>query len=261
MNLEEQVINLYKQGNSQYKVAELVGIKRDKVKYILQKNKIPSDNIYKKYTIGDNYFNQIDSEEKAYWLGFLFADGSVRNNEKEFEFALNYKDEYHIQKMLNCMGSNHIIYKTREDLRRVVIWSPQICKDLINYGCIPNKSLVKEFPYNKISNDLIHHFIRGYFDGNGYICLDTYHNQYTIGFSSTKEFLTGIILNLDLHYNKMQRNGDVNNYNLKYAGNNVSKKALNKLYSNATIYLDRKYQLYLEVLQTIPQKTRKEGRV
>mgnify|MGYP002625860766 CR=1 FL=1 len=46
--------------------------------------------------------------------------------------------------------------------------SPKMKVDLIRLGAIPNKSLILEFPKD-IPNDLIRHFVRGYFDGDGCI--------------------------------------------------------------------------------------------
>lgn len=42
------------------------------------------------------YFENIDTEEKAYWLGFLYADGYVNANEDKIELCLAEKDFHHL---------------------------------------------------------------------------------------------------------------------------------------------------------------------
>lgn len=129
-----------------------------------------------KYTYNRSFFSNIDTEEKAYWLGFVVADGSVieKTRSMRLKIALKKSDEEHLHKFNKALDSNvpirikkiNLGEKTHECCE-VVINCTEMCRDLINIGVVPNKSC-KEFIPN-IRKDLIRHFVRGYFDGDGCI--------------------------------------------------------------------------------------------
>jgi intein/homing endonuclease len=119
---------------------------------------------------------------------------------------------------------------------------------LNSYGCIPNKSLVLQFPKESIFKDksLIRHFIRGYFDGDGCI---TYHKFIhcvtpAISVLGTKDFLDKIIQysNITSKFRHDDRHSE-QTFSLEYNKENGI-KLINWLYSDCTIYLDRKYNLF-----------------
>lgn len=132
-----------------------------------------------KYYYNKNYFKEINTPEKAYWLGFLYADGCITRyykNEKlstmGLELTLQEADKEHLEKFKQALESNvplsKKIIKDKYMSYRIVICCKSLCEDLINLGCVPQKSLILKFPNNIIVPDnFISHFIRGYFDGDG----------------------------------------------------------------------------------------------
>ena len=123
---------------------------------------------------------------------------------------------------------------------------------LNNIGCVPNKSLILKFPDEKIfkSSDLIRHFIRGYVDGDGTLGVYQHSKSNTnleasLNIVGTKPFLEGVQNYLGIKGFLMQKpNCSENTYRLGYS----TKKAENIadiLYKDATIYLDRKYNIYI----------------
>ena len=145
-------------------------------------------------------FEKIDTEEKAYWLGFLYADGSVGSKEDKIELGLAEKDLKHIEKFKTFMNiNNKISYREKTKSYRMSFRSAKCKQDLIDKGCIPKKSLILDFPNeNQVPKELQRHFIRGYFDGDGSI--STPKNSYgprkngrTISFIGTQDFLQSII--------------------------------------------------------------------
>ena len=142
-------------------------------------------------------FEIIDTEEKAYWLGFLYADGSVGSKEDKIELGLAEKDLKHIEKFRDFMNiTNKISYRESTRSYRISFRSSKCKQDLINKGCIPKKSLILEFPNEKqVPNNLIKHFIRGYFDGDGSIAKNKNKVRATI--ISTEDFCWGIKNYLD----------------------------------------------------------------
>ena len=153
-----------------------------------------------KLRFDNSIFDVIDTEEKAYWLGFIYADGSIsshKENQKKnynFELSLQYSDVEHLQKFARfikldyvptsynstCNGKTH--KRCRITFRNKHFW-----ERLNDLGCTPNKSLTLKFPDNSIfiNQNLIIHFIRGYFDGDGCITYSNHnHTKYTGVFSN-----------------------------------------------------------------------------
>lgn len=99
-------------------------------------------------------FKNIDTEEKAYWLGFLYADGSVSSKENKIELGLAKKDYHHIEKFKNFIGiDNKICYRKTTKSYRYSFRSQSCKEDLIEKGCVPKKSLILRYPtYDQLDN-------------------------------------------------------------------------------------------------------------
>jgi hypothetical protein len=127
----------------------------------------------RKYTCNSNFFEKIDTEEKAYWLGALYADGCVRNNKNSYSVTLISKDIEWLDKFKEHIEYTGLIYreyhkKFNKECFKLNISDNKLAQDLINCGCTERKSLTIEFPgENILPKNLINHFIRGYFDGDG----------------------------------------------------------------------------------------------
>lgn len=126
----------------------------------------------------EHIFDVIDTEEKAYWLGFIFADGYISSRDNGFELSLKGSDIEHLHKFNKFMEHNkdnvklgEVKNKDKTFLRcRWGIVNKHLWNTLNNLGCTPRKSLTLQFP--NISEELEIPFIRGYFDGDG--CLSYY---------------------------------------------------------------------------------------
>jgi LAGLIDADG-like domain len=218
----------------------------------------------KKYFYDDNYFEKIDSEDKAYYLGFLYADGYVNNvgYNNYVELTLQKEDEYILEKFLILLKSNRKVINIRNNkYSRVIINSKKIMNDLINLGCVNKKTHILKFPTN-IEYKYIPHIIRGFFDGDGCICHIKNHNDYHISFTGNVDFLCGIekyfLENLDIdkkkHYSICNGNRKNNIRRLKYGGNHIITEIFNLLYKDSTIYLSRKYNKFLDAKKNIKEK-------
>lgn len=150
----------------------------------------------RKYQVNESFFDKIDSEEKAYWLGFLAADGCNESSHHTITINLNERDTKHLDKFRKALGSEAEIfsvvgtgYGEGTTLARIVINSIHLCEALTKQGVPPRKSNILQPP--NISPDLYKHWIRGYLDGDGsiYISDDTAR----IAFVGTKEVLDFII--------------------------------------------------------------------
>lgn len=116
------------------------------------------------------YFDKIDSHEKAYWLGFLYADGYVTTDHR-WGLELQSEDIEHMQNLLNAFDANLKI-KTRERKCAISclfqIKNTHMFNSLVNNGVIPNKTAKLSFPSETVlKKDYYPDFIRGFFDGDG----------------------------------------------------------------------------------------------
>lgn len=223
----------------------------------------------RKNMLNESYFETIDTESKAYWLGFLFADGCVRKiHDKNgrskggsVELTLKAADKYHIQNFLDDISSNAPISDKEVTLNgnkylavRTVVSSIKMVTDLIKQGCVENKSLVLVPPSN-IPDELVHHFVRGYFDGDG--CVAFYPQRYGYRYSvlGTKEILQYIIEQADIKDFSAIRDFEHKKcFELIIQSKAGVEKFHNYIYSDKTIYLERKYQKSLGMMKFTKQE-------
>lgn len=200
------------------------------------------------YKYNRNFFDTIDTEEKAYWAGFIAADGNIRNDFHKMRIELNIKDKEHLEEFKRNINGDMPI---KESIRYknhscyIDLNSVQICKSLNKIGITPNKSLTLKVDFNQIPTSLIHHFIRGYFDGDGSLChtIQDGKIRWQISFIGTQDTLSYFLS----CFNK--------NHVLSTCGNNFRfnfsrfidvKEILNYIYQDCHIYLERKYEKYKE---------------
>lgn len=116
-------------------------------------------------------FDTIDSHEKAYWVGFLAADGSV--SKKQVSLHLATRDIKQIEKFHAFLGSGHKITTRPVPLKGKVhslsgfsFCSPKIMSDLATHNILRNKSKVYPFSSN-IPSQFLNAYILGMIDGDG----------------------------------------------------------------------------------------------
>lgn len=213
-----------------------------------------------KYTINEKYFNDIDTEEKAYILGFLYADGNNYLDKTQISIGLEERDKYILEKMNECFEYSKTLdfldlsKKTTfgyhyKNMYRLVIYNKYMSNVLNLRGIVPRKSLVLEFP-RWLNPILYKHFIRGYFDGDGSISKGNRRGT-LVTITSTERFCRAIsdIVAKEIKinsgiYDASSHNGITKVFSL--SGNNVCKKFLDWLYEDSTIYLQRKHDRYIE---------------
>lgn len=256
---KEKICELYNNGYSLRKISECFnGLHRTTIKKILTENNIclrtKAESHYK-----DNrntyIFNQIDTEEKAYWLGFLAADGCVHQN--YIIITLQKRDIDHLEKFKKFLNADSVkiqeysqqtSYSNQShDYVRFSIGCKQMAQDLKKHGIKEAKSLILSKP--NIDEKFYYDWLRGYFDGDGCISYSKKDNQWQSNVLSTKEVCQWIITTLQLNTKpyQQQHNGKISNvWVVHFNGRKNVYNAWNKMFKNdsATIYLERKYKLY-----------------
>lgn len=269
LTIEEKlkVLEVYKKGNLSYKeIADKLGIWNTTVKYILKNNGVKlksSSEAKRKYEVNENFFDIIDTEEKAYFLGFLYADGYNNTSRYCVRLILQEDDRIIIEKLNNLLQPSKPLYfeKGRFDKRTsnisknkygLIIANKHISETLSNFGCIRAKTFHIVFP-QWLNSKLQRHFIRGYFDGDGCIYYNKNNKNFRVEMMGTDNLLYSIqnILSEELGFNKtkLYKKPLMINKNISsliYGTNSQVMKIKDWLYKDATIYLDRKYNKFLQ---------------
>ncbi|MCI6366865.1 MAG: hypothetical protein MR911_10295 [Spirochaetia bacterium] len=258
IEIEKKVCQDYQTGN--YSSREL-GIKYSLSKTcilkILERYNIPKIN---RRLVNNNldvhYFDNIDTEEKAYFLGFIFADGSISNdeffldiNEKDIEILLRIREEIHS----NCKITTR--KKGNSMMSRIAIKNKVFCSSLSQYGIIENKTkMTSHLPVEKIPTIFYKDFLRGLIDGDGWV-IKTKQNLYKIGYvtqyySTALDFVEMLNSLLEEKWkNKILTPKD------RYAIVNIQKQSIVKqvalvLYKGNKICLSRKFQMAQEIFDS-----------
>lgn len=268
---KDDIIYMYTNGYSSVDIAKKYRVGHHLILDFLRFNNITISNkslASRKYQINEHYFDDIDTEDKAYFFGLLFADGSVHDM-NILSISLQDEDSYLLyilnekiqpDKPLNL----HKYHKPDNNLKNqysVKYNSIHMFNTLQGYGLIPRKSLVKKFPdlILNSSKEIQRHFIRGYFDGNGSIVIhkiNKNNTSFTINITSTKEMCMGIksiLLNccyknikpVKIDINLHSKDPLINNYVMIINSNYNIYVFLKWLYKDTTIKMYRKYNRYL----------------
>ena len=251
-----EIIDKYNSGASCYAIAKDCNCTPQTIYSIIKKSGTQIRTLSEaatKYTHNKDFFSVIDTEEKAYYLGLLYADGNVTNN--VLSISLQEKDKDILKKFkefLNYTGPLLIINKSgnRQNQIKLSITSPKLVSDLFEHGLYPNKGTTLEFP-TTIPKSLQHHFIRGYFDGDGCVYANDKSKDYLFSMLGPKEFLINVqnILIDALAINRTKlynpKNCKITQLHvLTYQGKQNLKKIFSLIYSDATIFLERKHDKF-----------------
>lgn len=204
----------------------------------------------KRYSLDRDYFEIIDTEEKAYWLGFIYADGCVRKLEGKANvtIGLNPKDEIHLEKFKKCIKSNvpiskYIHPKGLYETSRITINSTKMAYDLVKLGCVPNKTY-ERITIPDIEEGLKIHFIRGFLDGDGWISIKKSGIGASIGMVSNYNNILIDIQNIlkSNNISSILRQEKRGHFTLNIGKKSEQIKFIKLIYDNPNIYLDRKYE-------------------
>jgi hypothetical protein len=228
------------------------------IKEVLEKNNIPVS--LRKQPLDIEYFKNIDSSEKAYWLGFIVADGCIHKTKYKLSFCV--KDPDILYKFKEAIGAGSPVghtfvfdSRTQKEYEQynLQINSKEFCRYIKNHGVDENKSKIFTFP--QIQEKFYSHFMRGLLDGDGYIMVkySAKRKNKTIraGMLSTPECIEFIwaylVEKLGFPFQAIVNTkwGYINAISIQ----KDALKFLNWLYQDSTeaTRLDRKYKLYQEL--------------
>lgn len=256
--IEKNICKDYSTGKySARELGEKYSVAKSTVLRVLKRNDIKAVNKrLVNNNLSVNFFETIDSEVKAYFLGFIFADGSISNNqlfidinEKDIDILIKFREEINSQAKISTR------IKGKSSMSRIAIKNKEFTDHLIKYGIIENKTKnTSHLPYEKIPKELWKHFLRGLIDGDGWV-IKTKEERYAIGYvtqytSTASDFVymmneliedkwTNKILNRNNKYSVIQ----IQKFN-------QVKQLATVLYMDSNIHLSRKFQMAQEILDS-----------
>ena len=260
---------LYGEGMSSTKIAKLYNNSPSTIlKYVkgivdIRPAKFDSGN-YTECREAYHFFDTIDTEEKAYWLGFIYADGSLSKNGNRLLIYLSSQDSEHLRKLASIFGREVIVGRHGKYSRAMLtVHSTHIWKQLNSKGIHPGKTYIdKPEVMGYVPSDLVRHFIRGNFDGDG--CISIENGSYRVDMIAHKSVIT-IIRDIVAREAGVRTNPIVQNkvspivHHVMWCGSAQVNNIHRYMYTDATVYMERKYDKFGEVLCTIRGKSKHIG--
>lgn len=200
-----------------------------------------------------SYFAEINTPDKAYWLGFLAADGYIMYNAKNKGVELTLKDRDAVEKLARCVDYPDPIRETRSGHFRLALYSKEMAQDLMRHGSHPGKTFTLE-PWQG-PDHLVRHYWRGMFDGDGGI--SKYHRQdrdrtewaaHLVNTHAVVKAFRDFIAATDHPYNvgSIREEGSV--WRVLYGGIRPAQAVARTLYQKGDLCMDRKRALSEELL-------------
>jgi intein/homing endonuclease len=218
-----------------------------------------------KYQVNHNIFQE-ETERSFYLAGFIAADGCIRisktNKTRDYinhrlQISLSRNDKEHLTLIRDLLEStnpirDYLIENSKKNPKwndvwesKLLITSKQMVDDLKKFNIVPRKSLIYTFPAWLKKHPLRHHFMRGYFDGDGsfFINSELSYDRLCCSIRGTEKFLKVYRRLLELECGK---GGNLDTSDraaqLRFKGK-LSLKIRDYLYRDATIYLPRKHNI------------------
>lgn len=275
---EQKYVEMYNDGQSTVKIGiefnrapGTVKNHLNKLGIMLRSNR---ENSKKYYIKNEHYFDVIDSEDKAYLLGWMYSDGYIGKEQspnsdyvaKRLGLSVGDKDVEILELLRDKLKTNNQIhhyktgksgYKENVPYCRLLVSSNTLVDGLLEHGVVYNKSNIIKAPID-IPYDMRRHFIRGYMDGDGSISIShgkTGNLEFNVKFIATPsvaQWIADYFLENHLVYKQTKfdlRHLDDKVVQLRWGGNNQVRHMLDHLYNNSTYYLTRKHNRYLQLCE------------
>ena len=263
---QEEITKLYQEGKTAKEISSLLGFKYSQPVY----------NYFKKmgwertgktgkriYKVNENFFKCINTEEKAYILGFICADGHIERD--RLDITVSIKDRDILEKIRCAMHSNHPIKEVQRinpykktgrktlTLVELMIGSVKLVKPLFNKGLTTNKTYTLNGDILKyIPKYLMRDFLRGYFDGDGNVFFGRRYNsgyKYNINICGNKDFLLKSFQTYFPSNNKLYKDlYSKQCYVWKISQRDKVRDFMYYLYYNSSISLQRKYDEFRKIM-------------
>lgn len=257
----EEFLEDYQNGKSLQFLSEKYSLHKSTVKIFLKKSGIVPRNHFEQvqisnrnYTYDKNFFDGTTSD-CWYMVGFIAADGYVGKNHKALDITIHQKDGELLEKFCKKISYTgkvkHFMTSKAQPRSRITINSRELCLQLEQYNIVNNKTLIYEMP--EIPTQFLGDFLRGYFDGDGWVAEDG--SQVSIVTASKSFYLSLLELykKLGIEYNVyFDDRHEHRVYDVRITRQEYCKKFFHLLYDNIdenSLYLPRKYDRFSKILK------------
>lgn len=265
-NYQKEITSLYQEGKTAKEISSLLGFKYHQPVYNYFK-KMGWERTGKSgkriYKVNENFFKCINTEEKAYILGFICADGHIERD--RLNITVSIKDKDILEKIRCALHSNHPIKEVQRTnpynktkrktliLAELMIGSIKLVKPLFNMGLTTNKTYTLDGSILKyIPKYLMRDFLRGYFDGDGNVLFGKRYNsgyKYNINICGNEDFLLKSFQTYFPSNNKLYKDlYSKQCYIWKLSQRDKVKDFMYYLYYNSSIFLNRKYNEFRKIM-------------
>jgi hypothetical protein len=255
----DTIERLYLEGKTSNDIESMTGVGESLCITILRERGVDVRGGWKRtYHFNEHAFDHIDNEHAAYFLGFLYADGSINASMSAYQ---NIDDRDVLDKLRTFLGSDAEVRpvkksvgaKNKKQLMYFSASSKHMVERLKKHGCTPGKSYTATFP--DISKEMRRHFIRGLWDGDGTISIRRGKTtQAYIGLCGTVWLCEGVadILKEVAGDDDCVRMYEADRHHTSFRSMAIGRgdafrKILDWMYEDATVFLDRKMGLYKEL--------------
>lgn len=260
----DEAMDAYRLGENLTSIARRYGKTKEPMRQLAIRRGIPIRGVsesQRRYYCNDHFFDAINYEAPAYWLGFIGADGCVLKD-RLLTVKLAATDSEHLERLRTALQATNPVairtsktgYKANSHRAILEINSPALVAGLGAHGVHAAKSLTHEWPHF-LAASLLPHYLRGCFDGDG--CFGTRRSGRGVTYQAyatlcgSEDFLLWcryyLQTRLGFSANKLQMNGAI--HPLAYAGNRQIAKFAHLLYDDATTYLPRKRDKIAHLLE------------
>lgn len=243
---KSEIIERYKKGEDSIELSSAYDISPNTITSWLRELDLTRHRGPQSKIINEEYFDEINTEKKSYFLGLIMADGntSIYNGQYSLKIALEETDGYLIDEFLSEIKSTNKTYFYELALqnnlvgryKRVSLSSKHMVERLIELGVVPRKTGIETFPSNEIPTELQPHFWRGYFDGDGGIYSIHKMNFNTGSIELMNSFLVYFGFDRKIHFN--------NNSYTVYLKKEQIKTFYEKCYKESNISMLRKKEVF-----------------
>lgn len=263
---QEKIDILYQEGKTAKEISSLLGLRYHQPVYnYFRKNGWERNGKSGKriYSVNKNFFKCINTEEKAYILGFICADGHIEKD--RLVITVSVKDKDILEKIKKSLNSNHPIKEVKRKnpyqntdrkellLLELQVNSVELVKPLFNMGLTTNKTYTLDSSILKyVPKYLIRDFLRGYFDGDGNVFFGVRYTsgyKYNINVCGNEDFLLSSFQTYFPSKNKLYKDlYSKQCYVWKISQKDKVKDFMYYLYFNSSIFLQRKYNEFRKIM-------------
>lgn len=244
-HMRSRAKEMYCNGKSIGFISSELGVGFSTISSFLRKSGVWKYKGVKKYSCDRSFFENINTETQAYWLGFIMADGNIQLSRQRacLHIGIHRGDIEHLRKFKDAVrASNPIRIKDCDSTCNIDIYDRNLVESIRSLGIATSKTFCLDWKEitSCFAKDLRRHFIRGYFDGDG-----SWRGIKQVSFNiacASKNFIyplqRELVTGVNLNYVKIQHRN--NCYSLDYGGRHQLLRLSKYLYQNSSVFLERK---------------------